>query len=340
MPARNLYFVYDGQLAPWVPPDPLPSARVELKPVGRYLAELDARAPDLGLRFLITDQPSGPLPMSGADLVVVCVKDELAARPGYADQVGMVFKCYGTDRPFFAVGRHGGLGGRTMALASEGLVQLHRATRWLQLARAPRPHGRPPVTDLPLGCLVEPAPTVSPIGHRSLDLAFMGSLEASGARRRPPSVKSGGRARLVSALRSIEAAGEWTVHLSTTSTYFQSQGHHAAYQTILADTKLLPCPRGNSLETYRWFEAFAFGCIPVVADPLPNRSYYRGAPAVRVEAWSELRKVTGELLQNRSRMEELQEAGQEWWRSRCCPAAVAERMIEIVKAENQGLLTL
>jgi len=38
------------------------------------------------------------------------------------------------------------------------------------------------------------------------------------------------------------------------------------YMALLADTKFVPCPRGNNVETYRFYEALESGCIPVFID--------------------------------------------------------------------------
>ena len=38
------------------------------------------------------------------------------------------------------------------------------------------------------------------------------------------------------------------------------------YMALLANTKCVPCPRGNNVETYRFYEALESGCIPVFID--------------------------------------------------------------------------
>jgi hypothetical protein len=337
LPCPNQYFVYDdGRLAGWVPPAELPSPRVELRPAGRYLAALHDRAPTLGLRFLITDVASGALPLSGPDVVVVCVKDELAVPPAYAGPVGAVFKSYGCDRPFPGWAAGGSLWAHAWTTGSEAAVQARRAVRLLDARRQAARVGRPPVMDIPLGCLVDPPAVLKPVAARGIDVAFMGSVATPPARPPGParlrlapaaSVKSEARRRLVAELAAMAAEGRGVVHLGPTGSYFESQGRHAEFARTLADTKVLPCPRGNSLETYRLFEAFAFGCIPVLTDPLPPRRYYDGAPVVRVAGWSRLPALLDRLLADPGEMARLQASGQRWWRERAAPAMVAGEML-------------
>lgn len=317
---------------------------MELRPAAGYLAALDQREPNLGLRFVVTDTATGPLPVRGADVVVVCVKDELALRPSYTEQVGVVFKCYGTDRPFLRAAAGGPVLARAMVVASEGAVQARRLRRSLPrtLPRTlPRSLSRslsrtdpdvpPGVIDIPLGCLVDPPAEVKPVEARSIDLAFLGSIEVGRALTSVTSLKEAGRRRLVQQLKAMSRSGTRSIHLSTTGSYFESQGRHRSYADTLADTRIVPCPRGNSLETYRLFEALAFGCIPVLADPLPDRYYYRGAPFVRIDRWSRLPATVDRLLGDRAGLEARQREGLEWWHRQCSPPAVADRMLSVLR---------
>jgi hypothetical protein len=330
---RNRYFVYDGQFLEWLPPEPLPLPRVELRPAGRYLLELDQREPNLGLRFLITDRAGGPVPVNGRDVVVVCVKDEIAAVPAYEGSIGAVFKCYGTNRPIATATKGVGLATHALSLASEATIQARRAIRRVESLRQSRRWGRPSVSDIPLGCLVDPPALPKSMADRSIDVGFLGSVGVRGRTAEAgrggarTSAKEAARRQLVNALADLQVRSGLAVQVHTTDTYFDSQGYQEAYSCALADTKIVPCPRGNSLETYRWFEALAFGCIPVVADPLPRRAYYEGAPAVRVARWSELGPTVESLVGDPPRLEALQRAGQVWWQTQCSPGAVAERMI-------------
>lgn len=328
----NRYFVFDafdGRFCAWRPPAELPLPRAELAPAGRYLAALDLMEPDLGLRFVVTDAVGGPLPVGGPDVVVVCVKDEIARLPAYSQPVGMVFKSYGTERSFTRNSWAGASPAvaRASSIASEAVVQARRGAGWLNAAHQARRHGSPPTADLPLGCLVEPSGAPKPSPERTIDVAFMGSVYTGERSRRLPSAKENARRQLTRALAAIEAEGSMSVRLSTTSTYFESQGNRPAYRETLGETRILPCPRGNSLETYRLFEALAFGCVPVVAGPLPAREYYDGAPIVRIADWSDLGAVCARLLGDPGRVAALQSAASAWWRERCSPEAVAASMI-------------
>ena len=92
-------------------------------------------------------------------------------------------------------------------------------------------------------------------------------------------------------------------------------------------TRLAPCPRGGFRETYRLFEAAASGCVPIT-EPLPQRRYYEGCPAVQLLSWSLLPAAAFRLLADPEQLRNRQQAALEWWSKRCSPKATAMLVAE------------
>ena len=89
----------------------------------------------------------------------------------------------------------------------------------------------------------------------------------------------------------------------------------------MMDTRIALCPRGTSFETFRTFEALRAGCV-VVAEALPRRWFYDGAPLVTIGDWRDLGGVLAELLSDREALERRHQASQAWWRDRCSEDAL------------------
>ena len=100
-----------------------------------------------------------------------------------------------------------------------------------------------------------------------------------------------------------------------------------SYSELVAQTRVCLVPRGNSPETFRFFEALRAGCV-VVCESLPDYWFYRGAPVLKVRRWSELSDVLTALLADTAELERLHSASVDWWRSRCSEEALGQYMAE------------
>jgi hypothetical protein len=82
MPGRNAFTTwFDGEHAAWdtSPDGPIPF--IDLRYFGRVFNMVDRLLPDAGLHVLATDALTGPLPVSGPDVVVLCLNDEFGRSP-------------------------------------------------------------------------------------------------------------------------------------------------------------------------------------------------------------------------------------------------------------------
>jgi hypothetical protein len=88
----------------------------------------------------------------------------------------------------------------------------------------------------------------------------------------------------------------------------------AEYMALLGDTKFVPCPRGNNVETYRFYEALESGCIPVFID-YPDtakwmRQFNMGDKSMnffRIPDWTESADLIKALQDDRKTMIEYRE---------------------------------
>ena len=76
--SANRFYVLTHELLPWAEVDerdwPWPDCRY----FGQVFAAVDEACPASGLRFVLTDRVRGALPVQGDDVVVLCIRDELA----------------------------------------------------------------------------------------------------------------------------------------------------------------------------------------------------------------------------------------------------------------------
>jgi hypothetical protein len=59
------------------------------------------------------------------------------------------------------------------------------------------------------------------------------------------------------------------------------------YISLLQNTKFVPCPAGNNIETFRFYEALESGCIPLFTE-LPPILEDSGIPLEKAESWDKV----------------------------------------------------
>ena len=79
------------------------------------------------------------------------------------------------------------------------------------------------------------------------------------------------------------------------------------YLALLQDTMFVPCPRGNNVETYRFYEALENGCIPVFIE-LPHSLERAGIPFIGCSRWEEVKALIEMFITNPKQMAEYQKS--------------------------------
>jgi len=329
----------------WTPPEPTPATGYDVRYMGRALAAASrALPPTPRLTFILT-WDLDDLPQTGRDVVAIVQGDEDARRPRWSDEVLVTFKCYGTLPPWMPVsGRPG------MLEALEAAHFLRRVVLWAPGAtrhvwNRARPWARTaPIHAIPLGYYNQSDHRPIEFDRRRWTISFAGSgaegPTTAGWRRVLTPPKDRARAQMRAALEELRAAMPDEPILTLYQRDFpallpgqdgEARAQTQSYSELLADTRLCLVPRGNSPETFRFFEALRAGCI-VVCEPLPDHWFYQGAPVIRVRRWNELSSVVEPLLGDPSAMLELHRASLDWWTARCSEDAIGQFMALRIRA--------
>ncbi len=329
--SSNQFFLFDGVLTPWSLEPGTPAPWPDCRYFGEVLTAVDRAAPELGLCFVITDRIDASLPLRGDNVVVICIRDELSRMPSYAHEVRLVAKTYGVRRALDIPKNVWHLPrGLAATLAQEAIVQARRAPTFVASCVRRLRHGKPAVVvDVPVGTyLLEDLPFM-PFEERPFDVSYAGSRlnKPEEAYRRVPTRKARSRRELESVLEELVASHpEWRIGIHIIDTFQEAPAHSGVYSRLLMGSRIALCPRGGSLDTYRFFEALRSGCVPIT-ERLPSRDFYTGSPALHVGRWSELPPLLESLLSDADRLQTMHQAVLRWWTETCSATAVAGRIL-------------
>ena len=84
------------------------------------------------------------------------------------------------------------------------------------------------------------------------------------------------------------------------------------YLILLSDTIFVPCPRGNNVETFRFYEALECGCIPVFTQ-LPLALEDSGIPFLKTRTWNDVANLMEDLNKNKDQLIQYQSSILEGW---------------------------
>lgn len=302
------------------PADPTCLDAVEYGYCGRVLHLLAPRIQDMDLTICVTGWTVHELPVYGPNVVSFILQDEWGREPRYRDKVRAVFKTCGTSpiRPeAFLFGDYiPNALAQTKAAMKDGTGRLRTAIAYLRQDRIA------PVIDIPLGYYCDLALPARPVMERGNDLFFAGSVQHVKSFLKRP--KELARQRMCDALdRLQEKNPDICVKRSITENFADSiNSGNEAYLREMANTKICPIPRGANLETFRFYEAIRYGCVPV-GEAFPDNGFYKDAPIIRLDHWSQLGEVIPPLLKDGDRLEELSARALKWWQDRCSEQATA-----------------
>jgi len=108
------------------------------------------------------------------------------------------------------------------------------------------------------------------------------------------------------------------------------------YNFILKNTKIALCPRGwVNTETFRLYESMKWGCV-VISEELPERSYYKDIPIIKVKDWNEGIKIANKLINDTTELERLSEKNIEFYKNNLSPEATVELVIQTITKKGSG----
>jgi hypothetical protein len=310
---------------------------------GAMLRAFDQKYSQQGLTvYLTTDLQT--LPSYGQNVVAIVYADEQCKVPAYFDRVLAIFKCYGI-KP-------------TLSATAWGFPNTLRLLTWLHffkvlLARFPSAwryrlgqlkaglgfsQTIAPVYEIPLGYYKQLDLPIKPWQERSQDIFFGGSLENQAISKRSlkywlSNPKRISRSQMLAQLDTLQQNHpQLQVGYYTTAGFIPGYTAHdqsSQYSEQMMNAKICLVPRGTSLETYRFFEAIRYGCIPVT-ETLPQHWFYQGSPAIVLRDWQALESKIQPLLDDPVQLQAQHEAALNWWHNQCSPEKVADFMTEML----------
>jgi glycosyltransferase involved in cell wall biosynthesis len=103
------------------------------------------------------------------------------------------------------------------------------------------------------------------------------------------------------------------------------------YNFILKNTKIALCPKGwVNTETFRLYESMKWGCV-VISEELPDRSYYKGIPIIKVNDWNEGIEIANRLINDKNELEKLSNKNIQYYKDNLSPEATANLIIKKLK---------
>jgi hypothetical protein len=102
-----------------------------------------------------------------------------------------------------------------------------------------------------------------------------------------------------------------------------------SYSQRMMDAKFCLAPRGNVVDTFRFFEGMRSGCI-VVCEPLPRERYYSGSPVIEIDDWSELEERIAPIFHNNELLESMRRRSLQWWDEQCSEIVTGREMARFV----------
>ena len=80
------------------------------------------------------------------------------------------------------------------------------------------------------------------------------------------------------------------------------------YMSMMLNSWVVPCIGGNNPETYRFYEALEFGCVPILVEDDENREYIKYItqyiPILPLKSWSQSRMLLKSFMENKEAFEQ------------------------------------
>jgi len=345
----NQFFIYiDKQLIPWEIYDPKPGNCGFVAYFGQALQAVDRALPNRGLIFYVTMVDMKELPSYGENVFVLILGDEFYRIPDYINKVGGIFKCYGTHqireqislcRPllrisyckFLVLSQSGrNLGYRLAKKVRHRLKMLGALLLSQQYVT--------PIYDITPGYFNSENLPIKSIQDRTCDVFFDGSIvqhvyPAWSLRYWSKTPKAHSREQMASNLQQFQANNpQFRVNLSVSVGFVGSKNAaQTTYSQDMMNARICLVPRGTTLETYRLMEAMRYGCV-IIAEFLPSRWFYSGAPIIQIGSWQNLERVLTKLLNDPELLQTLHEQTLDWWETKCSEKAVGRFITDQINA--------
>ncbi|PSR19831.1 exostosin family protein [filamentous cyanobacterium CCP3] len=346
--ANQFYIYIDKKLIAWDIYEPEPDGCGFVGYFGQVLQAVDRALPNQGLIFYVTMIEMKEMPSYGENVFVLILGDEFYRIPDYIDKVGGVFKCYGTRqireqlnlyRPLLKPSYL-----KFLLLGQSAKNFAHRfakKTRYRLKKIKSLLLGKSkiiPIYDIPPGYLNSKDLPIEPMQDRTCDVFFDGSVVQHqypvwSLRYWSKTPKAQSREEMVANLKQFKDKNpQFQVHLALVDGFAGfNYTPENTYSQNLMNAKICLAPRGTTLETYRLFEAMRYGCV-IIAESLPSRWFYNGAPIIQIGSWQNLGPVLTKLLNNPMLLQSIHQQTLDWWETKCCGRVVGKYIADEINA--------
>lgn len=342
------FFAVGSDLYTWNPHDKSDKLNTSCEYFRKVFIEMEKHISETvcSLRVILTGNVDH-LPEYGKDIIAVVNGDECGRPPFYAQDVGMTFKTYGTSPQWEPHGHS--LDPVERGRVANSLRNTLRSIpyRWWSKSRsyARRLVGQSvsPTYQIPLGYNDSQIDLpLKPIEERGIDVFFAGTVNSRNTsplsiRWWIPPPKGESRREMVKQVKMIKkntppVTSKIVVASDSDDDKMLSPEEYSRH---LMNSKICLVPRGNNVETWRFFEALRYGCI-VITEVLPDRWYYDDAPVYELESWDSLEEVISKMLGSQKIMKRKHGEMINWWQKKCSERAVGKFMAKRINTEMKA----
>jgi hypothetical protein len=152
------------------------------------------------------------------------------------------------------------------------------------------------VTSIPLGYYAKPNLDLIPMEERLYNMSFIGCLNRNRLQLASMLSKIPSLAIILSSYakeyRILGLINHMVKWLHPRDYYgftgdFGRGVDQQLYSNLLHSSKISLCPRGwSNVESFRIYESMRAGCV-TITEALPDRTYYKGIPALQVDNWKD-----------------------------------------------------
>jgi hypothetical protein len=334
MATRNHYWLRGPEGDQWTPIHPEGSWNLGWGKdyYSKVLRIIESNSRLAGLTFYLSKATPESLPSYGRNVVLLAIGDEYYRCFPYFLDIRAVIRCYGSV-PSYLDGLPTDLLKITAFLQflfklSGYLKDLWRSTKFRKSLRNDIQRR---TFRVPLGCFGEFDVDAVEFSSRTIDYAFLGSVEYDNHPRyslrgiiRPPKISA--RTQMTRALREFSATRKCrNGTISVSQDFLDSISKQDSYVEAMANCKISICPRGTNYETYRFNESCKAGCV-IICEPIPKAWYHDNHPGITIEDWRKLPDLLDSLLKDPSELLRLANASRPFWASHMAEDVVANRI--------------
>ncbi len=292
----------------------------------RVIDSLEHKIKNSGLVFYITAWTVHRLPEYGDNVIALILQDEWGREPRYRHKVKAIFKTCGTYPNCLQGQKFGTFKEKVVnILAFLKFCLKDNGGRLLTLFHRMMGKKIAPLFDIPLGYYNNDTVEFIPFENRNNDFYFAGSAKHTIKGFQLPRPKEIARNRMLSALQDTQSKiPSLNVAMKITDSFQQSiSGENNSYLQEMMHTKICPIPRGANLETFRFYEAIRYGCVPI-GEAFPESDFYKDAPMIRLKNWSDLPKIALYYKKNPNELFILHQKILAWWHNQCSEEKTAD----------------